>query len=155
MRELAPALQLPCAACCAQGGWAAFALCRGTPHPRWYKCRAVWEKGPVATTSWGAGSRGDTGVGITVRDAKGTELHRLLGSSSSRGPLAPQVLEQPQRHVHEAVSFGLNASQRVVVPRVPEQPGGERRISAVPAPPDQGTQHLTHRVGTPRTLRAR
>lgn len=76
---------------------------------------------------------GVTGGRSTITDNPSAELHRLLGSDSAGGLSAPQVLQQPLHDVHEAVGFSLDAGQRVVVPRVPEQPAGQSGVSAVPA----------------------
>lgn len=62
---------------------------------------------------------------------------------------APQVLEQPLHDVHEAVGFGLDASQRVVVPRVPEQPAGQGGVSAVPAARSPAPRPYSPRGDTP------
>ena len=67
---------------------------------------------------------------------------------------ALQLLEQPQHNVHEAVGFGLDASQCVVVLGVPEQPAGREGSALCPRPMPQ-CLHPTHRVGTPRAFRAR
>lgn len=92
---------------------------------------------------------GVTGGRSTITDNPSAELHRLLGSDSAGGLSAPQVLQQPLHDVHEAVGFGLDAGQRVVVPRVPEQPAGQSGVSAVPAARSPAPSPYSPRGDTP------